>query len=173
MPATQITAAAPTKINNSIPRGRCGNRFISARSFQRESTLGRLTNGHRFEARCRAVASSPCPMLWSTPSGWWSRVCLTWLVLPGPSTGDLELEGEAEERREGDDEGEDGDAAQCWCDRDRADDVGRDQQLQAEQDGAAELLTEPTVRVGLSHARIPVGATGCNGCACDQYGDAC
>lgn len=75
-------------------------------------------------------------------------LCVGWgqRFLPWPATGDLELEGQAEEGSDEHDPREHSDAAEVEGDRNGADDVGRDEELQAEQDRSTEAGPGRTYR---------------------------
>ncbi len=66
--------------------------------------------------------------------------------LPGPAAGDLQFQRETEERADQHDQGQHQHAGHAGCHRDDPDDVGRHQQLKPQQDRAAQLLTETSVR---------------------------
>lgn len=61
---------------------------------------------------------------------------LVGLVLPGPASGEFQLEREAEEGSDQDDDRENADAAVGQIDGDRVDDVSSDEQFQPHQDPA-------------------------------------
>ena len=69
--------------------------------------------------------------------------------LPRPVAGDLHFQREAQEGSNEHDPTQHCDAAQVGPDGDGADDVGGDQQLQAEQDRPAELLAKRAVDLGI------------------------
>ena len=58
--------------------------------------------------------------------------------LPRPSSLDFHLQREAEERPDQHDTGKNGQAADSWLHRNGVDDVGRDKELEPEQNGLAE-----------------------------------
>src|SRR5262245_3402200 len=97
----------------------------------------------------------PGAHIWRTarpvPRNLWVRLLLAFAGgLPRPAAGQLDLEAEAEEGPDQDDPAEDQHAFERRRDRDRADDVRRDEQLQAKQDRPAELLPEGRVNVRLA-----------------------
>ena len=68
--------------------------------------------------------------------------------VPGPASFDFDLEGEAQERADEDDEGEHAEGLERGRHRHGADDVGRHQELEAEQDAAAEVGAVGVVGLG-------------------------
>src|SRR5436190_23910106 len=66
--------------------------------------------------------------------------------VPWPEALDLHFEREAEQDPDDDDDAEHRHALVCRRDDDRPDDVSDDEHLEAEQDAAAEVATEPLVR---------------------------
>src|SRR5690606_29115240 len=68
--------------------------------------------------------------------------------LPRPAPLQLDLEGEAQEGPDQDDQPEEGDAFERQGDGHGADDVGGDEELEAEEDGATDPLAEPDVDLG-------------------------
>jgi hypothetical protein len=75
-------------------------------------------------------------------------------TLPGPAPFDFKLQCHAEERSDQDDKPEDHYVLQRWCYNDRPDNIARDKELQAEQDGPAQIL--PVKSVGFAGFRMSI-----------------
>src|SRR5262249_35232629 len=91
--------------------------------------------------------------------------------LPWPAAGQLHLQREAQEGADQDDAGADRHAGESGLAGDSADDIPGDQQLQAKQDGLAELLAEAPVGAGLVVGEADGGGTSVEHRTDDDDGD--
>src|SRR5262249_10213536 len=117
-------------------------------------------------ARYAGLKRRAPPRIWIRDLSWWRRPRYLVrqgdgrLVLPRPAARELHLQREAQEGADQDEEAKYCHAGKGGLGCDSADDVPGHEQLQAKQDGLAELLAEALVDAGLAAGEPDSGGSG-------------
>src|ERR1700704_204203 len=121
------------------PPGGSSRRAAATASVARRSSTSRSSSRSR---AARYSADSPGNLMPIEPPPVFGSVepALLDLRLPGPASVDFELQGDTEERPDEHDERQDARALEGWVNGDRPDDVGRDQELEPEEDRPPQAL---------------------------------